>query len=277
MRTVFITILISIFIICACTPSQMIETAASVASTEDFTFSNTGMSQPTITLSYTEEAIITTKTFDKEDALTFLEWAGSSENLDNLVLAPVDVFNNFLNKTIPTEVELRYDNSDELARIGGAVVSDDSHQTAAKIQMVLLGGFTNEDMAYLIFGTEDSLTGERIIVPVQFTFSLEGSCSTVQVGEDTNQIKMMDYSYENMETLDALELLDRVKENLGKVVVVQLELKYKLERPNREFIAVVEKFKLFERWALNILLVNNPSNLNVSNLKECPWAGLIIF
>lgn len=202
------------------------------------------------------------------------------KGVGNILLAPEQVFIDFYNKVIPDISTLRFRSSVNLERIniGEPVLSHhELYGDNARVQAILMGGFTTENGGYLLLGTQDSATGERAIIPVQFTFGSEGRWSTVGVRRDHDAIKQMGFGG-TLEFITAEELLNNVKGHLGKDILTSFSLDYPTDTDLPEDSkAANEKFFLFERMETNNLFIYDPLSIDKSDLLMSPWIGQIYY
>lgn len=215
-----------------------------------------------------------------EDMQKLIELYLTTEGVKDVVLAPEQVFSDFYNKVIPDKSNLRLRSSRELERlnIGVPVFSYNGiNGDYAYIQSILMGGFTTENGAYLLLGTENSKTGDRAIVPVQVTFGNKGPWSTVGIREDHNPIRTMLYSG-TLEFISAEELLIDIRGRLGRDVLTPFSIFYPADGPMAEESKIAnEKFNLFDRHKSNDLFINDPLSIDKNNLLESPWVGQLFF
>jgi hypothetical protein len=204
----------------------------------------------------------------------------TAKGVENIILAPEQVFIDFYNKVIPDLSTLRFRSSVDLVRmnIGEPVLSHhELYGDDARVQAILMGGFTTENGGYLLLGTEDSATGERAIIPVQFTFGSEGRWATVGIRRDHDAIKQMGFGG-TLEFITAEELLTRVKNHLGKDILTSFSLDYPPDSPLPDDTKTAdEKYFLFERMKTNNLYINDPLSIDKSDLLMSPWVGQIYY
>lgn len=201
-----------------------------------------------------------------EDLRKLKEMFETNKDIDNLILAPDQVFSDFYNKVIPKESELRR------SLLGGEPwnigIPYPPGGDDGLVQAILMGGFTTNDGAYLLLGTENSTSGDRFIVPVQYTFGDEGAWSTAGIKEDTSVTKILEYDFSGLKFVSAKELLTLVGEILGRNIYTQIMLSYDGEIYEA---SKVEKYSLRERFDSNKLYINNPLSIDKKNLLESPW------
>jgi len=211
-----------------------------------------------------------------EDFRKLNEMFKVNKDIDNLVLAPEQVFSDFYNKVIPNESDLRVDIKDNKHyKIGEPFIFDSGD---VRVQATLMGGFTTDNGAYVLLGTENSSTGDRSIVPHQLTFGSEGGWSTTGIKKDTTQTRIMEYDISGLKFVSAKELLTIVKENLGKNILTYLYFDYQRDEPMPEDSRIaVQKYFLFERFESNKLFINDPLSIDKNNLIQTPWSAYIIY
>lgn len=211
-----------------------------------------------------------------EDLRKLNEMFEVNQDIDNLVLAPEQVFSDFYNKVIPNESDLRVDIKDNKHyKIGEPFIFDSGD---VRVQATLMGGFTTDNGAYVLLGTENSSTGDRSIVPHQLTFGSEGGWSTTGIKKDTTQTRIMEYDISGLKFVSAKELLTIVKENLGKNILTYLYFDYQRDEPMPEDSRIaVQKYFLFERFESNKLFINDPLSIDKNNLIQTPWSAYIIY
>lgn len=209
-----------------------------------------------------------------EDLQKLREMFETNQDIDNIVLAPDQVFSDFYNKVIPKETDLRFNPSDsKLYNIGEPIYYDKD----ADVQATLLGGFTTDNGAYLLLGTENIATRDRSIVPFQFTFGSEDPWSTVGVKNESSG--RMNYSVDPLVFIHATDLMNLIKENFGKNIAMQIHLfGYPLPPSLPEVSRVAyERFFLEERFLSNSLFITDPLSIDKTNLLESPWNRVFVY
>ena len=213
-----------------------------------------------------------------EDLRKLNEMFETNKDIDNLVLAPEQIFSDFYNKVIPKEADLRFDR-DDVKRYNIGEPYYYKKDNFVNIQATLMGGFTTDNGAYVLLGTENSSTGDRSIVPFQFTFGSEGRWATAGIREDSSQRKIMQYSINNLEFILALDLLNNVKENLGRTIMTHIELigcSISQSAPEDSKVAY-EKYFLVERCNSNSIFIDDPLSIDKNNLIKTPWSIFYVY
>ena len=214
-----------------------------------------------------------------EDLRKLNEMLEVNKDIDNLVLAPEQVISDFYNKVIPNESDLRVSLSDMTYyyKIGEPFINRDG--SVARVQATLMGGFTADNGGYLLLGTENAATGDRSIVPVQFTFGSEGLYSTLGIKKDNTQKRIMDYSGNITEFISAEALLVIVREYFGKNILFGLDFNMDINSPGilEEFKIIKDKYFLFERFESNKLYINDPFSIEKNNLYRAPWTNHLYY
>lgn len=214
-----------------------------------------------------------------EDLRKLKEMFETNKDIDNLVLAPEQVFADFYNKVIPNESDLRVSLSDmtHYYNIGEPFISRNGR--VARIQATLMGGFTADNGGYLLLGTENIETGDRSIVPFQVTFGFDGIYSTLGINKDNTQKRIMDYSGNINEFISAEKLMVIVQENFGKNILFGLNLNIDINAPGtlEEFKITNDKYFLLERLESNKLFIDDPLNIDKNNLYQSPWINHLYY
>ena len=240
--------------------------------------------EPTATVLPTEtatEMLIPTSDLESatavEDLRKLNEMFETNKDINNLVLAPEQVFSDFYNKVIPEEGYLRVGLADgKRYNIGEPYFFKGNF---ARIQATLMGGFTTDNGAYVLLGTENSSTGDRSIVPFQLTFGSEGRWATAGIKKDSSAKKIMEYSVNNLEFILAVDLLNIVKENLGRNVMTHIDLVgcYTSQSLPEDSKVAFEKYFLAERCKSNSILIDDPLSIDKNNLIQTPWSGYFVY
>lgn len=187
-------------------------------------------------------------------------------------------YEDFFDKKIPLQGDLRIGEDNLIKEIGECEL--DVHEdfpTIAHLQLFMMGGFLNKDGLYLVVGTQDE-NGKRLVLPIQMTFEATGKNSNVMMILDGNQTKEIQLSAVGLNNISGEECLDYARQNMGKVVVIQLLLDSKgIVLPNSEYTEANEKYFIEQRMRENNINCTNPEDLEVSNYKNVPWGQLIVF
>jgi len=187
-------------------------------------------------------------------------------------------YNDFFDKKIPLQEDLRVGEDNLVKNIGEYEIDAyENHSTIVHIQLFMMGGFVNNDGLYLIVGTQDE-NGKRFILPIQMTFGITGSISNTMMIIDGNETKKIKLAAVGLNNVSGEESLEYARQNMGRVVVIQLLLDTKgTGQPRPEFIEADEKYSLVERMESNIIFYKDPKELEITDFKNTPWGQLIVF
>lgn len=262
------------------TPGSLVLSNVSTPTTQNLPADVLTSLSPTETASVIPLSNVTLESLTSlEDMQKLIEMFEANKDIDKVVLASEQVISDFYSKVIPNESDLRVSLGDmtHYFMLGEPLVSRDG--SVARVQATLLGGFTTNNGAYLLLGTENAATGDRSIVPIQFTFGVDGLYSTLGIKKDNTQKRIMDYSGNITEFISAEELLGIVREYLGKNILLSLSFYMDINSPGtlEEFKLVNEKYFFIERLESNKLFINDPLHIDKSNLNRVPCTNHLYY